>query len=380
MSYGSPSAGYGQPDLQLGMHVSSDNGWTGSITEIIPAAPGYDGAVRVAWHGDGTTLVALSMFVVENGQAIIRTQPPPPPPPPVAPPPVVREATPNVVDDDLQTRLSTPVQNDPSHVNPYVNDPPLVTPEPAPIHPTHGGQMRDDDSDATYVPQPVHREPVAAPAADDLDMTYIPPIPRETRPEAEMMPTPPVAHDAEPETVMPAMTSPAPEPVMPDAGATTPLDAMAMQPGNEEVTVPVIEEHVEAHAEWRDAGAIVVRTVSEEVPQTLTHETQREELFVERVAVGRELAADEEVATREEGDTTIIPVIVEEAVVTTRRILAEELRVTKRMIPTTQTIQTTVRKEHVEVDAGNLADRVHEGPAADATSDGAQAMRRDPAS
>nr|MDQ6906392.1 hypothetical protein [Chloroflexota bacterium] len=63
MSYGAPSAGYGQPDLQLGMHVSSDNGWTGTITEIIPAAPGYEGAVRVAWHGDGTTLVALSMFV-----------------------------------------------------------------------------------------------------------------------------------------------------------------------------------------------------------------------------------------------------------------------------------------------------------------------------
>src|SRR6476659_8637600 len=112
------------------MPVSSDNGWTGTVTEVIPAAPGYDGAVRVAWHGDGTTLVALSTFVVENGQAVIRTQPPPPPHPAPAPQESRAPAPTPVMEDELQTRLAAPVQNDPSHVNPYVNDPPLVTPEP----------------------------------------------------------------------------------------------------------------------------------------------------------------------------------------------------------------------------------------------------------
>jgi stress response protein YsnF len=348
MSYGAPSAGYGQPNLQLGMHVSSDNGWTGTITEIIPAGPGYEGAVRVAWHGDGTTLVALSMFVVENGQAVIRTQPPPPPvAAPAAPPPVISQS--QAPEDDLATRLAEPVQNDSSHVNPYVTDTPLVTPEPPPIHPTHGGQMRDVDE----------------------DLTFIPPVPRQ---EPAAMPETPVAADMSPISA---------EPIPTDTGATMPLDTTheagthIMDAGQQEVTVPVIEEQVEARPEWRDAGSIVVRTVAEEIPQTLTQETQREELFVERIAVGRELAEGEEVLPREEGDSYIIPVIVEEAVVVTRRVLAEELRITKRVIPTMQTIQTVVRKERVEIDAGNLADRVHDGSGTDAATDPPQVPRPD---
>src|SRR5438132_1668903 len=162
------------------MPVSSDNGWTGTITEVIAAAPGYDGAVRVAWHGDGTTLVALSTFVVENGQAVIRTQPPPPQPAPAPPAPQeTRAAAPTPVsEDDLQTRLAAPVQNAPSHVNPYINAPPLVTPEPPPIHPTHGGQYHDDD--LTYVP-PVPRQ-VPARAAEDAAATALPHVPQETTP------------------------------------------------------------------------------------------------------------------------------------------------------------------------------------------------------
>ena len=60
--------------------------------------------------------------------------------------------------------------------------------------------------------------------------------------------------------------------------------------------------------------------------------------------------------------------MIEEAVVVTRRILAEELRITKRVVPTMQTVQTVVRKERVEIDAGDLADRVHEGSGTDAAT------------
>src|SRR3954464_1278711 len=175
VSYGQQPGGYGRGDVQVGMPVSSDNGWTGTVTEVIPAAPGYDGAVRVAWHGDGTTLVALSMFAIENGQAIIRTQPPPPPQ--AAPAPQLAAAPVQPAEDDMQTRLAAPawVKNDPSPFTPSVNDPPLVTPEPPPVHATHGGQYQDDD--LTYVP-PVPRQQ----AADD-DLTYVPPV---ARPESAM--------------------------------------------------------------------------------------------------------------------------------------------------------------------------------------------------
>jgi stress response protein YsnF len=407
VSYGQQPAGYGRPDLHVGMPVSSDNGWTGTITEVIPATPGYDGAVRVAWHGDGTTLVALSTFVVENGQAIIRTQPPPPQPAPSLPAPQeTRSPAPApVAEDDLQTRLAAPVRNDPSHVNPYVSDPPLVTPEPPPIHPTHGGQFHDDD--LTYVPPVSRQEPASAaidPEATSLaraprettpnpydtfgpePANYTPPVPRETTPEL----APYEAYGHEPETVIPHVPR---EMVAPEPGMTTPLDMSpapmmdapmgntpTMAPTQQEITVPVIEEQVEAHPEWRDAGSIVVRTVMEEIPQTLTQQTEREELFVERVAIGRELTEGEIVAPREEGDTYIIPVVIEEAVVVTRRILAEELHVTKRVIPTMQTVQTVLRKERVEIDAGDLADRIHDGNGTDAANALSQASRMEPPS
>lgn len=365
MSYGQQPGGYGRPELHVGMPVSSDNGWTGTVTEVIPAAPGYDGAVRVAWHGDGTTLVALSMFVVENGQAIIRTQPPPPPQQAA---PQHTDAPVRPVEDDQQTRLASPVRNDPSHVNPYVNDPPLVTPEPPPIHPTHGGQFQDDD--LTYVPPVPRQEAAGASAADDL--TYLPP--RETAAESR----PYDAYGQSAETNIPA-TAPA------GAGTTTPIEAMpadaaathVVDAAQQEITVPIIEEQVEARPEWREAGSIVVRTVMEEIPQTLTQETEREELFVERVAVGRELAENEQVVPREEGDVYIIPVVIEEAVVVTRRVLAEELRITKRTIPTSQTVHAVIRKERVEIDAGALADRVHDGNGTDAATAMPRAPRMD---
>jgi stress response protein YsnF len=349
VSYGQQPGGYGQNDLRVGMPVSSDNGWTGTITEVIPAAPGYDGAVRVAWHGDGTTLVALSMFVVENGQALIRTQPPPPRAAPA--PQAVQPAAMQPSEDEMQTRLASPspVQNDPTHVNPYVQDPPLVTPEPPPIHPTHGGQYQDDD--LTYVPPAPRQESAGMETVEDF--TAAPPAPREVEPVSTGIAAP-----------TEAMATGAAEPHVVDAA-------------QQEVTVPIIEERVEAHPEWREAGSIVVRTVMEEIPQTLTQETEREELFVDRVAVGRHLEEGEEVAPREEGDTYIIPIVVEEAVVVTRRILIEELRVTKRIIPTTQTVQTVVRKERVEIDAGDLADRVHEDSGTDAATDMPQATRTD---
>lgn len=377
MSYGS-QAGYGNQNLQLGMPVHSDNGWSGTITEVIPAAPGYEGAVRVAWNGDGTTLVGLSVFTVENGQAIIRTQPAPQQPveqsaPVVVNQPVVSEP---MTADDEQTRLAAPIRNDPSHVNPYVTDAPLITNEESPIDPTYGGQVHDVD--ATYIP-PVPRQQAADVADADLDMTYIPPVPRNTTPLPEMSTQ--GVYGAERETLIPRAPAPSapdmPTGVMDDIPASPPTahQTDVMDAGEQEVTVPIIEEQVEAHPEWRDAGSITVRTVMEEVPHTITQETQREELFVERVAVGRELAVGEEAAPREEGDTYIIPVVVEEAVVVMRRMLTEELRITKRVIPTTQTVQAVTRKERIEIDAGTLADRVHDGTGTDAASDTPQAPR-----
>jgi uncharacterized protein (TIGR02271 family) len=436
MSYG--QGGYRQPDLRPGMPVQTDTGWEGQVVEVIPAPPGYDGTVRVAWRGYGTTDVLLSTFSVENGVAWIRSQPPAQQ---QAPQPAVQHTMPldTMPDDDMATQLAGPVRQpvlqEPTHVNPYAGnepliadepaavhtagreqdmghvnplmvDQPVVAPEPPPVHPAGGRQVDpdatilpsgrsdapasgdyqppyDDQSDATILARPV--TPAAPEPMSDETILARPMTPdsaetvlsRPATPAAPAMPTSPVETPgvlpghAEPDAVPEAaLASTGVEPAASELVAVTPVE-------QREVTVPVIEEQVAARAEWRDAGAITVRTVMDEIPQTLSHETQRDEVFVERVTVGRVLAEGEEVAQREEDGVTIIPVIVEEAVVVTRRVLAEELHITKRTIPAVQTVQTVVRKERVEIDAGELADRVHDSTGTDAANIPPQAARGD---
>lgn len=343
MSY--MQGGYRQPDLRPGMSVQTDTGWGGQIVEVIPAQPGYDSMVRVAWHGYGTTDVAASTFTVENGVAWIRSQPPAQPEPqpqrPAPQPAATDEA-------EMATQLAAParpMQQEPSHVNPYVTDPPLVTNEPAPIHA------------ADVQPERQH----VSPYLDDAPVVASEPPPVRPLGGGQMD-----AHAAAPAygasdeagRLQPA--APPAEPASEPAAATTPLAVPAEQ---QEIVVPIIEERVAASAEWRDAGAINVRKVMDEEPLTLTQETQRDEVFVERVAVGRVLDAGEEVAPREEEGVYIVPVVVEEAVVVTRRVLVEELRLTKRSVTTMQTLQTVVRRERVEIDGGALTDRIHDADA-----------------
>lgn len=429
MTYG--QGGYRQPDLRPGMPVQTDTGWSGQIVEVIPAPPGYDGTVRVAWQGYGTTDVTLSSLTVENGVAWIRTQQPAPQP--QAQQPAVQHTMPlDTRQDDMATQLAgparQPVQQEPTHVNPYSGNEPLVTnepapvhtagsdqdmqhvnpyagnepliaPEPAPVYPAGGRQVDPDatilpaaprpqpatDSDATVLPSGRSTAPAAggyqSPYNNQSDATVLSqPLTPDSAETVLSRPATPIAPAATPDA-QPGRVEP--ETMREGALSATPAAQAAAEPtaseppAPREVTVPVIEEQVAANAEWRDAGAITVRTVMEEIPQTLSQETQRDEVFVERVTVGRVLEEGEEVTQRDEDGVTIIPVIVEEAVVVTRRVLAEELRITKRTIPTVQTVQAVVRKERVEIDGGDLADRVHDGAGTDAASMPSQTTRRD---
>ncbi len=140
--------------------------------------------------------------------------------------------------------------------------------------------------------------------------------------------------------------------------AATTGDAGTPRAG-EGIVVPIIEERIAAAATWREAGAVTFRVRTAEERQTVTAHPAREELDVEEVAVGRELAEGERVEVRTEGDTTIIPVIAEEPVVVMRRTLVKELRVTKRRATEERHLEATVRRTVVETDTGGLAERVH---------------------
>ena len=104
---------------------------------------------------------------------------------------------------------------------------------------------------------------------------------------------------------------------------------------------------------------MLLRVRGENVPQSITQETAREELYMEEVAVGRELAEGEQLVPRQEGDVLIVPIVEEEVVVTIRRVLAREVHITRRIARESRTVDTTTRRTVVDVESGPLTDRVH---------------------
>ncbi|MDQ2787821.1 MAG: YsnF/AvaK domain-containing protein [Chloroflexota bacterium] len=142
-----------------------------------------------------------------------------------------------------------------------------------------------------------------------------------------------------------------------ETGSTARPGALVMN--RDRVTVPIIEEEITTETVWRESGSVMIRLRSEDLPRTFTEQTEREELVVEQVDIGRVLADGEVLEPRQEGDRHIIPIVVEEAVVVKRRVLAHELHVTKRIVAATQTVETTVRRVYPEIESGALADRIH---------------------
>lgn len=92
------------------------------------------------------------------------------------------------------------------------------------------------------------------------------------------------------------------------------------------------EEEVSFGRERVETGRLRVRTVTREREETVEVPLTREHIEVERVPIGREIEAMPE--SRQEGDTTIVPVV-EEVVVTRRKlVLKEEVRL--RLVRTTE--------------------------------------------
>lgn len=117
-----------------------------------------------------------------------------------------------------------------------------------------------------------------------------------------------------------------------------------------EVRIPVATEdvHVSKQTVEGDRVRVTVRTHTEErVIDPI--ELQRESLEVDRVAVGREVAAAP--TTREEGDVLVIPVVEEVLVVRKALVLREEIRVRRRRhVERRPAEPMSVRVERAEVE------------------------------
>ncbi len=112
--------------------------------------------------------------------------------------------------------------------------------------------------------------------------------------------------------------------------------------------VPVLAETLQVGKRTVETGRVVIhKTVSErdEVVEALL---ARQDVTVERVTVGREIA--DPPAPRQEGDTWVVPILEEVLVVEKRLVLKEELRI--RTATRQETVERTVRlrQEHVTIE------------------------------
>ncbi|WP_133501410.1 YsnF/AvaK domain-containing protein [Cognatilysobacter terrigena] len=115
-----------------------------------------------------------------------------------------------------------------------------------------------------------------------------------------------------------------------------------------ELVVPVVQEELEVGKQTVDTGVVHVRTVTQTHDEIVDMPLQREDVVIERVAIGRPVDALVEV--RYEGDVTIVPVHEEVLVVERRLVLKEELHI-RRRVSTLQSTQTVpVRRQDVDVE------------------------------
>lgn len=117
-----------------------------------------------------------------------------------------------------------------------------------------------------------------------------------------------------------------------------------------QVVVQLREEYLVPDKTWTEAGAILIRKELEEHTETLPVELQYEQVQVDRVPVNRVLGEGESAVPRQEGDTLIIPVVEEEAVIIKRLVVREELRVTKVRATRQQQMSGTVKRERLNIE------------------------------
>jgi uncharacterized protein (TIGR02271 family) len=117
-----------------------------------------------------------------------------------------------------------------------------------------------------------------------------------------------------------------------------------------ETVIPLAEETIAISKREVETGQVRV-ALTTDAEQMVVRETLRgRRVEVERIAVGRTLAEGEAAPqTREEGNTLVIPVVEETAVVVKRLVLREEVRL--RFLPTEAPFEqeVTVRRQRAAV-------------------------------
>jgi len=130
---------------------------------------------------------------------------------------------------------------------------------------------------------------------------------------------------------------------------------MADTPKNrtENISVPVIEEELEVGKRRVEGERVSVRTVPRERTEVVEQPLESMEVEIERIAIDREIDTAPDI--RNDGDTTIIPVVEERLVVEKRLFLREEIHVHRRRVVTQFRQNVTLRSQDVVVERRDAA-------------------------
>ena len=116
---------------------------------------------------------------------------------------------------------------------------------------------------------------------------------------------------------------------------------------SEVVRIPLLEEQLTVTTQTVETGQLTLTKTVHETEETLTIPLQQEQYVVERTTLNQYV--DEPPTTRQEGDTTIYPVVKEVLVVQKRLLLVEEIRVTHQQTQVEEIQTVHLRREEIAV-------------------------------
>jgi len=128
-----------------------------------------------------------------------------------------------------------------------------------------------------------------------------------------------------------------------------PSDTRPSSEHDQTMTLPIIGEVAKVSKVEVETGRLEVNKSVEQRVETIDTPTTRERYVVERCWINRVVESGVQTAVRQEGDTTIFPVLEEIVVVEKRLVLKEELRVTKVLTQSHSTQTVTLRTERADV-------------------------------
>lgn len=117
------------------------------------------------------------------------------------------------------------------------------------------------------------------------------------------------------------------------------------------VTIPLIEERLQVSRRTVTTGTVRLEKTVQSFETQLDEPLAVRTFDIERVVLNTPVESAP--AVRQEGDTTVYPVVEEQLILTKQLVLKEELRVTRRDTERRDTQTVVLRREHISVEREN---------------------------